>query len=370
MGVVGVVALRLSRDDDVDRVRPSVDQAGIEEVGLRFKFFPTVGQPLSYDIDAAADRTRHPSRHSVSLAQANHTADQGTGFGPPYASSNEPMFVQDSVRSIQRPTGATTKGGRDSRSKAAGHRPEAESALRASWLSRSLERGWADPVGWRTPAVDGVVAALTDVNRSVAGLEQALRMLAWERASDILHLDTALDDLDALWAALESENRDLVPRAQARRWLVDAWVDAVAVDRGVPCLDPLSGLHTPGYLLGRVRELDRLCDGEPAPLVLLALRWHRPAEPWLRIGTVLSAATVLQTVVRRDATFAQDGTHTALALVPDDLRARVERAGLAGECVGPQLRNAGALADLVVVPAERDQLASVVRGLRLPVVVD
>jgi hypothetical protein len=263
-----------------------------------------------------------------------------------------------------------TQGGRDSRSTADGHRPEAESVLRAAWLSRSLERGWPDPVGWRTPAVDGVVAVLTALSYSAARLEHALRRLAWERASEILHLDTALDDLDALWAALESENRDPVPRVQARRWLVDAWVDAVAVDRGVPCLDPLSGLHTPGYLLGRVHELDRIGDGEPAPLVLIALRWHRPAEPWLRIGTVLSAATVLQDVVRSDATFAQDGTHTALALVPDDLRARVERASLARECVEPPLRTAGALVDLVVLPAHRDQLASVVRGLRLPVVVD
>jgi hypothetical protein len=269
-----------------------------------------------------------------------------------------------------RATGVMSRASGDDGRATDGHRSAAVSALRASWRARSLEHGWPDPVGWRTPAVEGVVDALTGENRSVAQLEQAIRMLAWERASDILDLDTALDDLDALWAALESEGRDRVRRAQARRWLVDAWVDAVAVDRGVPCLDPLSGLHTPSYLLGRVRELDRLWDGEPAPLVLLALRWNRPTDPWLRIGTVLSAATVLQNVVRPDATFAQDGTQTALALVPDDLRARVERASIARECIDPPLRNAGAVTDLVVLPAERDQLVSVVRRLRLPGVVD
>ena len=239
--------------------------------------------------------------------------------------------------------------------------------LRASWLSRSLEQGWPDPVGWRTPAVDGVIEALVGPDGAVSRLEPAIRALAWERASDVLHLDAALADLDALWAALESTRRDPVPRRQARGWLIDAWVDALAVDRGVPCIDPLSGLHTPGYLLGRIRELDRLADDEPAPLVLIALRWRRPAGPWQRMGTVVSAAATLQDVVRPDGTFAQDGTYTALALVTDDLRARGERASLARECHRPPLRDVRAQADLVVLPTDRDQLPALLRRLRLPV---
>ncbi|HEX2363363.1 MAG TPA: hypothetical protein VHI11_14940 [Jiangellaceae bacterium] len=261
-------------------------------------------------------------------------------------------------------TGAMARGGRDSSYEADGHQRVTGSAVRASWLSRSLDRGWPDPLGWRTPAVDGVVEAVTDPERSVAGLEGALRALAWERTSDTLHLDTALDDLDALWEALESAGPVPVPRHQARRWLIDAWVDALAVDRGVPCIDPLSGLHTPGYLLGRIHELDRLTGGEPAPLVLLSMRWRKPAGPWLRIGTVVSAAVVLLRNVRPDATFAQDGTQVALALVPDDLRARMERACLARDCLSPPLDEADARADLVALPEDRDGVPAVLRSLR------
>jgi len=91
-------------------------------------------------------------------------------------------------------------------------RPPSGTALRASWLARSLDLGWHDPVGWRTPAVDGVVEALTGLGRSADRLEQAVRALAWERASDISHLDVVLDDLDALWGVVESSGDEPVPR--------------------------------------------------------------------------------------------------------------------------------------------------------------
>jgi hypothetical protein len=262
-------------------------------------------------------------------------------------------------------TGAMATSGRDDGREAEGHRQMAGSALRARWLSRSLDRGWPDPIGWRTPAVDRVVAALTD-GSSVSRLEKAVRALAWERASDTPHLDTALADLDALWSALESARRDPIPRHQARRWLVDAWVDALAVDRGVPCIDPLSGLHTAGYLLGRINELDRLADDEPAPLVLLSMRWRRPAGPWRRIETVVSVAAALLENVRPEATLAQDGTHVALALVPDDLRARVETACLARECRSSLLHAVQTRADLTTLPEDRDRIPAVLRLLRQP----
>jgi hypothetical protein len=258
-----------------------------------------------------------------------------------------------------------TRGSQDNQHEADGHRRVTASALRASWLSRSLERGWPDPVGWRTPAVDGVVDALLDTNGSVDQLETALGALAWERASDTLHLDTALDDLDALWSVLEAAGAEPISLREARWGLIDAWADALAVDRDVPCIDPLSGLHTAGYLLGRIRELDRIAD-DAAPLVLLSMRWHRPAGPWRRIGTVLSAAAVLQENVRPDATLARDGTQAALALVPDDLRARVERACLARECASPVLHGANARADLIVLPEDRQQVPAVLRQLRRP----
>ena len=81
MRVIGVVSLWFSRDDDVNRVRRGLDQVRSQEVGLRLEFLATVCQPLSHDIDPAADRARHPSRHSASLAQPSRTADQGMRAG-------------------------------------------------------------------------------------------------------------------------------------------------------------------------------------------------------------------------------------------------------------------------------------------------
>jgi len=259
-----------------------------------------------------------------------------------------------------------TRGSGESRHEADGHRRVAGSALRACWLSRSLDEGWPDPVGWRTPAVDGVVDALSAAEGSIARIEAALRALGWERASDTLHLDSALTELDALLSVLEETASSLVPRNLARRWLVDAWVDALAVDRGVPCVDPLSGLHTPGYLLGRIRELDRL-TWESASLVLLSMRWRRPPGPWQRIGTVVSAAAILQKIIRPQATLAQDGPHAVVALVPDDLRARVECACLARECRSSPLHEANARADLISLPADRSPVSDILRRLRLSV---
>jgi hypothetical protein len=211
--------------------------------------------------------------------------------------------------------------------------------------------------------VDRVVDALTDRDGSLSRLEQAVRALAWERASGTLHLDTALADLDALWSTLESASSDPIPRHQARRWLIDGRVDALAVDRGMPCIDPLSGLHTPGYVLGRIRELDRLADDGPAPLVLLSMQWRRPVGPWLCIATVIASAAVLHETVRPEATLAQNGTHGALALVADDLRARVEHVCLARQCRYPPLHEAHAR--LVVLPDDRDRVPTVLRRLRL-----
>jgi hypothetical protein len=68
---------------------------------------------------------------------------------------------------------------------------------------------------------------------------------------------------------------------------------------------------------------------------------------------------------RPEATLAQNGTHAALALVADDLRARVERACLAWECRCPPLHEAQARSDLIVLPDDRDRVPAVLRRLRL-----
>jgi hypothetical protein len=246
-----------------------------------------------------------------------------------------------------------------------GRRPVADVTLRTSWLGRTHDVGWHEPVRRHTPAADAVVAALIGPGRSIDALESALRALAWERASDPLGLDAALEDLDALWAVLESGVLAPVPRRQARAWLVDGWVDALAADRGAPCMDPLSGLHTAAYLVARIHELDRLVDDEAVPLVLLAVRWPEPSSPWARIATILAVARTVRAQVRPEATLGQDGTGTVLALVPDDALARLERAALARSCGRAPLADAGALTDIVPVPERRDLVPGVVRRLRL-----
>jgi hypothetical protein len=248
-----------------------------------------------------------------------------------------------------------------------GHRrrPAADVTLRTSWLARTDEAGRHEPVRRRTPAVDDVISALIGPDRSLDALENALRALAWERAWDRLGLDAALEDLDALWAVLESGGLAPVSRRQARAWLVDGWVDALAAERGAPCLDPLSGLHTASYLVARIHELDRLVDDEAVPLVLLALRWPEPSSPWARIALILAVARTVRAQVRPDATLGQDGAGTVLALVPDDALARLERAALARSCDQAPLADAGILTDLVPVPERRELVPGVVRRLRL-----
>jgi RNA polymerase sigma factor (sigma-70 family) len=71
----------------------------------------------------------------------------------------------------------------------------------------------------------------------------------------------------------------------------------------------------------------------------------RPALCQPRIATVIAAAALLHETVRPEAPLAQNGTHAALALVADDLRARVERACLAGAAAAPAVRRRHARSD-------------------------
>ena len=138
-----------------------------------------------------------------------------------------------------------------------GRRQVADPTLRASWLGRTLGAGRREPLGRRTPAVDAVVAALVGPGRSVDALEHALRALAWERASDPLGLDASLEDLDALWAVLESGGP--APASAAGPGLAGRRLGGRPGRRpGRAVIDPLSGLHTTAYLVARIHELDRL----------------------------------------------------------------------------------------------------------------
>ncbi|SEF17946.1 hypothetical protein [Jiangella alba] len=213
------------------------------------------------------------------------------------------------------------------------------------------------------PGVEAVVDALTADRPDPEDVVHGLTVFAWERAATAGDLTCLLDELDELWDVLEASVGAPLPRLTARHRLVDAWVDAVAAERGSPGIDPLSGLHTAGYLYGRVHELDRLSGIEPSALVLLAMRWDPADGPWRRIARVLQAASALRSRVRPDATLSIVGTTMALALVPDDARARVERISLTKAVETGELSTAHVRVDVFAVPDSRARLPELVTGL-------
>ncbi len=227
----------------------------------------------------------------------------------------------------------------------------------------------ADPAGTRhapsgrdenaavpTPGADAVIDALASTEPDPDGVTHAIAFLAWERAADHPDLACALDDLDELWDILESAGDPPIPRSRARHCLVDAWVDAVAAERGSPGVDPLSGLHTAGYLYGRVQELDRSSHDPYSSLVLIVVRWDTASGPWLRIARIMQVASALRSDVRRGATLSQIGTRMAVALVPDDAAARVERHALTKTLEQGELNSAHVQVDVFAVPDIRSQL--------------
>ncbi|RIQ16099.1 hypothetical protein [Jiangella rhizosphaerae] len=212
------------------------------------------------------------------------------------------------------------------------------------------------------PGVEAVVDALTADRPDPEDVAHGLTVFAWERAATG-DLTCVLDELDELWDVLEASAGAPLPREAARHRLVDAWVDAVAAERGSPGVDPLSGLHTVGYLYGRVQELDRLSGIEPMALVLLVMRWDPADGPWRRIARVLQAASALRSRVRPEATLSQVGTTMALALVPDDAQARVERIALTKAVETGELSTAHVRVDVFAVPDSRARLPELVTGL-------
>ncbi|NEE02583.1 hypothetical protein [Phytoactinopolyspora halotolerans] len=214
------------------------------------------------------------------------------------------------------------------------------------------------------PGVDAVLETLAEASPSPERIAEALTTYAWDSISDNSDLTCALDDVDALWSILESNGHPPISRNRARHIVTDAWVDAVAANRASPGIDALSGLHTMGYLLGRISELDRLTDDEAAPLVVLVVTWHEPASPWERISCILQVASALQDRVRAEATLSQFGTHCAVALVPDDNRARLERGSLTKRLNTGELSTFGFDVDLIPLPENRSHVTELIVRLQ------
>jgi hypothetical protein len=191
----------------------------------------------------------------------------------------------------------------------------------------------------------------------------ALTVFAWEQAAATADLTCTLVDVNRLWDVLESTSTPTISRSSAQHCLIDAWVDAVAAERGTPGVDPLSGLHTAGYLYGRVHELDRLSGADPTALLLLVLRWDSPTGPWVRIARILQIAVIMRAKIRLNATLCQVGTTMAIALVPDDAQARIERTALTKAVETGELCAAHVQVDVFAVPDSRSQLPELVTQL-------
>ncbi len=236
--------------------------------------------------------------------------------------------------------------------------------LVSSWLAHVRgDRGTnADPLP--PPGVNAVMEALSRPWPAPSCVAEALVMFAWERASGGSDLTCTIDEVDALWDVLEAEGVGTVGRHQARHWVTDAWVDAVASQRGAPGIEPLSGLHTVSYLFGRIQELDRLADSTTAHLVLVMIRWHEPKDPWTRISCILQVASALRSHVRTEATLSQFGTHCAFALIPDDGRARLERGVLLKTLETGELGTMGVSVEIVPLPEDRSLVTELIVRLR------
>lgn len=220
------------------------------------------------------------------------------------------------------------------------------------------------------PGGTGLLDALAAAAPDPAQVTHALTVFAWERASTTGDLSCAMAELAELWELLEPSKTALIPHELARHRLVDAWVDAVAAERGSPCIDPLSGLHTAGFLYGRVAELDRQSGDDPTPLMLLVVRWVAPTGPWARIAQTLDVASALRARVRPEATLSQIGSTMAVALVPDDARARQERISLTKAIEASELSSAHVQVDVYAVPDSRSRLPELVTRLHEAATVD
>lgn len=256
------------------------------------------------------------------------------------------------------------------------HDERPATTLTASWLERSARRDALDgpdvpstpgapsaPDAGSGPGVAAVLAALSEPRPSADRVVDALVRFTWERAASKDDLACTLDEVDSLWSLLAAQGRPVISRELAHHCVIDAWVDAVAADRGAPSLDPLSGLHTTGYLVGRIHELDRLHRDEPTPLVLLVVHWPEPRGPWRRIGLMLAVAAALRDHVRAEATLAQVGSHVAIALVPDDARSRLERGVLMNALRAGDTADAQVRVDVVPVSEDRTRLTALITRL-------
>lgn len=247
--------------------------------------------------------------------------------------------------------------------------------LRDDWRRISLESGWCFPQDWWAPAVDAVVEALlAGRDPAAAGIQ-----LGAARADAGVGMAEALDDIHALYAALESAitpaaepddaggavpqsaevDSDELDLSVLMRSVAVGWADhAAASEGGTPCEDALTRLATSAYLRTRLAELYREAERSGRPigteraLVVVALD-DRSTDPpvgraaagergrsgsnreWDRVVRMVVVADAMRATFSGGETLASIGSGHAVACVGrDELLPR--RVGLLRELVERQ----------------------------------
>jgi len=181
--------------------------------------------------------------------------------------------------------------------------------LLTQWRQESLATFWSEPAAWWTPAIEAVADALT--GRTGPDSAAASNALGGQRAAAGVFLDEARTDLliAARVARLERADRATIIDALTLGW-TNRTLDTVFT---VDCVDPLTELATPGYLVTRLDELyaEASWTGEPVAqgYALVVVRLAPVSERLEAETQMILAQTALRAVFPAGQTLARVTPH-------------------------------------------------------------
>jgi len=197
--------------------------------------------------------------------------------------------------------------------------------LRDNWRLRSLAAGWLAADDWHTAAVDAVAEAVLP-GVPVADLARACGSLGQARARAGVSVNAAIEDLAALFAALDGGD----PPLQLVCSVAEGWADeGLTRQAHGRCEDPLTGLSTLPYLRTRLAEVYREAEQAGARpdsthhLVVVSL--PRPSDPWRRMTGAIRLGHDLRAAFPGGDTLSQTpgpGAGVALVRLQGDTPAR------------------------------------------------
>jgi len=173
---------------------------------------------------------------------------------------------------------------------------------------------WSDPAAWWTPAAEAVADALS--GRAGPDSAAASNALGRQRASAGVFLDEARTDLlvAARMAGLGRADRATIVDALTLGWTDRTLETLFTAD----CVDPLTELATPGYLVTRLRELyaEASWTGEPVArdYALVVVRLAPVSEVLEAETQMILAQTALRAVFPGGQTLARVTPHCVVVL--------------------------------------------------------